>query len=259
MTVGAGHSAAKEGADKVGPGPEEPGLPSKKWLVALLCLAGVFAVLGGYDLSTLSGPGSNDAATAAKTAVAASKPAPSNAAPSSTGSPSHRAAAASGRSTRSAARQGGGAASALGVASVAAFGPLGVADGDNPGLVDRIGGNTDQPWYSQWYTTPEFGNLRSGTGFLLDMGKTVTVRDVRLVLGSALGADVQVRVGNAADLADLATVATATDVGGNVQLTATVPAEGRYVLVWCTRLPPDGQGHFQISVYNATVDGTVGT
>lgn len=26
-----------------------------------------------------------------------------------------------------------------------------------------------------------------------------------------------------------------------------------------TRLPPDGHGHYQVSVYNATVDGTAGT
>jgi hypothetical protein len=28
------------------------------------------------------------------------------------------------------------------------------------------------------------------------------------------------------------------------------------VLIWFTLLPPDGQGHYQISVYNITVDGT---
>jgi hypothetical protein len=77
------------------------------------------------------------------------------------------------------------------VASVV-VGPDGTADGDNPGLVSRIlAANPGQPGYTQWHATPEFGNLRSGTGVLLDMGETVTVRDVRLVLGSELEADVE--------------------------------------------------------------------
>jgi hypothetical protein len=50
-------------------------------------------------------------------------------------------------------------------------------------------------------------------------------------------------------------VASAWDVSGDVRLTATVPAEGRYVLVWFTRLPPDGHGHYQVSVYSISVNG----
>jgi hypothetical protein len=147
---------------------------------------------------------------------------------------------------------------ALGVASIAAFGPEGIADGDNPGLVSGIlDVGTDRPWYSHWYATPEFGNLQAGTGLLLDMGDAVRVSDLRLVLGSPLGADIQVRVGNTTAPADLATVASATDVGGTVRLPATSPASGRYVLVWFTRLPPNGQpGEYQVDVYGVQVDGT---
>jgi hypothetical protein len=144
------------------------------------------------------------------------------------------------------------------VASVVAVGPDGTADGDNPGLVSKIlAANPGQPWSTQWYATPEFGNLRSGTGVLLDMGKTVTVRDVQLVLGSEPGADVQVRVGNSGPFLDLPAVASAAGAGGTVRLTATAPAKGRYVLVWFTKLPPNGQpGQYQVDVYSVTVTGT---
>jgi hypothetical protein len=146
----------------------------------------------------------------------------------------------------------------LNVASVVAVGPDGTADGDNPGTVSRVlAPDAGQPWYTQWYATPEFGNLRSGTGLLLDMGETVSVREVQLVLGSEPGADVQVRVGSS-PLLDLPTVASATSAGGTVRLTATAPAKGRYVLIWFTQLPPDGHGHYQVSVYSAAVDGTAG-
>jgi hypothetical protein len=118
--------------------------------------------------------------------------------------------------------------------------------------------STAQPWYSQWYATPEFGHLRSGTGLLLGMGETVTVKSAQLVLGNAPGADVQVLVGNDADLADMSSVASARGVGGTVQLTATTPGSGRYVLIWFTRLPANSHGEYQVDVYGVTIDGTEG-
>ncbi|HEY2595678.1 MAG TPA: hypothetical protein VGK33_17440 [Chloroflexota bacterium] len=143
--------------------------------------------------------------------------------------------------------------------SADAFGPDGLSDGDNPGLASRIVDvSTDQPWYSQWYATPEFGNLRSGTGLLLDMGETVSVKSALLALGAAPGANVQVLVGNEADLADMSPVARAWDAGGTVRLTATTAASGRYVLIWFTRLPPNSQGEYQVDVYSVTINGTEG-
>jgi hypothetical protein len=143
------------------------------------------------------------------------------------------------------------------VVSIAAFGPTGPADGDNPSIVSRINEAGAQPWYSSWYASPAFGNLQSGTGLLLDMGGAVKLSGLRLVLGRPLGADVQVRVGNSATLAGLATVASATDVGGTVRLPVTSLVSGRYVLVWFTKLPPNGQqDQYQVGVYSVTVNGT---
>lgn len=240
MSVGIGHAAVK--ADPQPDGPRQ----GKKWKLALLGLVGVFVALACYDLIAVSGQvGSTGTVSAAGTVTPTAKGAPSAAGAATTAGP-----APSGSSTP--------ASQALTVTSVAAFGPGGTANGDNPGIVSRIlAAGTDQPWYSQWYATPEFGNLQSGTGLLLDLGETVTVTDVRLVLGRAPGADVQLRVGNSPSV-DLPSVASARDAGGAVQLTATTPAKGRYVLIWFTRLPPDGQGHYQVRVYHATVDGAAG-
>ena len=101
------------------------------------------------------------------------------------------------------------------------------------------------------------GGLRTGTGLLLDLGKSVTVTDVQLTLGSEPGADIQVRVGGIPSV-NLPTVASAWGAGGTVRLTAATPAAGRYVLIWFTRLPADGQGHYQVNVYNVSVDGVSG-
>lgn len=218
-----------------------------KWKLALIGLLGAYTVLGGYDLVSYSNVlGGSTVATGAKTVA----PAVSGARPGTLPGAAPTGPAAPGVSAT-----GTFVPRPLVVESIAAFGPEGTSDGDNPDIASRVLHlGTDQPWYSQWYATPDFGDLRSGTGLLLDMGKTVTVRNLQLGIGSAPGTDVQVRVGNSPVL-DLPTVASAWDVGGDVRLTATTPAEGRYVLVWFTRLPPVGQGHYQVSVYNVSVDG----
>jgi hypothetical protein len=49
----------------------------------------------------------------------------------------------------------------------------------------------------------------------------------------------QIRVGNQPALAPLAPVAPSAGPGGAVRLTLASPAQGRYVLVWLTKLPPE--------------------
>jgi hypothetical protein len=149
-------------------------------------------------------------------------------------------------------------ARSLTATAIEAFGPEGPSDGDHEDFAFRALDDGAAPWYSSWYLSPEFGNLKAGTGLLLDMGKSVKVSSVQLILGGQIGADVQVRVGNTAALSALSTVATATDVGGAVRLPTASRASGRYVLVWFTALPSIGDGKYQISVYDATVDGAAG-
>jgi cytoskeletal protein RodZ len=144
----------------------------------------------------------------------------------------------------------------LAPASVAAFGPAGMADGDDPQHASlAIAGNPATPWSSDWYTTAEFGNLQAGTGLLLDMGRTVTVTSVRLSLASGSGADLQVRAGDTPALADLRQVASSSGAGRTVQLPLSSPAHARYLLIWFTKLPPDASGTYQASVYKITVQG----
>jgi hypothetical protein len=138
---------------------------------------------------------------------------------------------------------------------VAAFGPAGTADGDNPQLAElAVGGNPAQPWYSQWYTTPQFGALKTGTGLLLDMGHPVTVSSVRLSLVNG-GADVQLRAGAKPVASWLPQVASAANAGGTVPFQLSAPAHVRYLLIWFTKLPPDNAGTYQANVYKITVQG----
>jgi cytoskeletal protein RodZ len=139
---------------------------------------------------------------------------------------------------------------------VAAFGPDGTANGDDPQrAAGATGASSASAWYSDWYTTADFGNLQAGTGLLLDMGRAVTITSVRLSLGHIPGADFQVRAGDTPVLADLRQVAGSSGAAGLVHVSLSAPAHARYLLIWFTKLPPDPSGTYQVSVYNISVQG----
>jgi hypothetical protein len=144
--------------------------------------------------------------------------------------------------------------------SATAIGPDGASDGDHPDLASLVvDPHSMTSWVTHWYETAYFGNLQDGTGLLLDMGRTVTIRQIKLALGGSpgfWGADVQIRVGDNPNLAGLAPVATANDVGGWVTADLKGPVTGRYVQIWFTKLPLDQQGTFQEHVYGVTVHGS---
>ncbi|MFZ2044045.1 MAG: hypothetical protein WAV12_08625 [Trebonia sp.] len=214
----------------------------RKWTIMLAGLAVVFVVLVGYDLisgGVLTGAPASPA-TSPKATASSTRPTAS-ASSSPTASSSSSAVAT-------------GPAVTLTVANATAFGPDGTSDGDNPGMASRVlrGGGA---WDSSWYATAEFGHMQSGTGILLDMGHAVMVNSVGLVLGTAAGADVQVRLGDAADLDSMSTAADMPDARGTLHLPLSSPASARYVLIWFTRLPVKSPGKYQVSLYKATVDG----
>lgn len=170
-----------------------------------------------------------------------------------TGQPSPGPSASPSRTTVKAKGKTAGPATVLSVASAQAFGPSGTSDGDNSDLAESvISGDGTRSWHTKWYATAHFGNLQSGTGLLLDMGKTVTVTKVTLELAAG-GADVTIRVGNTPGA--LTKIADGTGVGGTVSLPAATPASGRYVEVWFSSLPEDSTGTYQESVYGVQVTG----
>jgi hypothetical protein len=139
---------------------------------------------------------------------------------------------------------------------VAAFGPAGTTDGDNPGNVAQaVAGDPAIPWDTDWYASPDFFDLQGGTGLLLDMGRTVTVSSVDVSLGGEPGASLQLRAGSEPTLAWLPTVAGVSDAGGTVQLRPTAPVHVRYVLIWFTNLPPNPDGTYQASIYQVVIQG----
>ena len=141
-------------------------------------------------------------------------------------------------------------------AGIAAFGPGGTSNGDDPQAATlAIDGNRRTGWHTAWYTTPDFGRLQSGTGLLLDMGQPVAISSASITFGPGSGGTFELRAGNSPALASLNPVAQAADPGGPVTVPVTRPVRARYLLVWITSLPPDNSGTYQAFIYDITVRG----
>ena len=148
------------------------------------------------------------------------------------------------------------APTALPVASATAFGPAGPSQGDNPSMAGlAIDGTNTTAWQTDWYATSTFNGTQAGTGLLLDMGSSVQVSAVELLLGPAAGGTIQLRAGDTPALADLPVVAQAANPGGTLTLQPSAPVTAQYVLIWFTQLPPDNAGTYQAYVYNVSVSG----
>jgi hypothetical protein len=239
--------------------PAEPARPGRKWMSGVAALVVLFVGLAGYDLISggIASAGRpsvpHTAAAAAPRATAAASAQSATPVPG----PGTSIVASPAPSASSSTAASAAPTSLLTIASAAAYGPDGPSDGDHPDLAPGvINGGDGQPWHSSWYASAEFGNLQSGTGLLLDMGETVNLSRVQLVLGSPVGADVRVQVGDASLAGELPVAASAFDAGGTVRLRLADATSGRYVLIWFTQLPPDSPGKYQVSVYGVSVYGT---
>jgi putative peptide zinc metalloprotease protein len=150
------------------------------------------------------------------------------------------------------------------------FDPLdtqGDPNDENDGLAgNAIDGDPATAWRSQYYLgNPVFGGLKTGSGLILDMGRRVRLRSVKVTFGhepgTGSGADVAIELGDsdtlaASTLGTFTTVASADDVGGTHTFRTSSSARGRYVLIWFTKLPPVGPDRFEAEIYGITVRGS---
>ncbi len=137
--------------------------------------------------------------------------------------------------------------------SAAGFDPLGDDLEENPQFAPyAIDNKPSTEWHTTNYNTAEFGRLKEGVGLILDMNGPVQISDVVVSLANTPGASVQLKVGNAADLSVLKTVAESKDASGTVTLTPGKPVTGQYVLIWFTRLPPH-EGRYRGTIYDVIV------
>ena len=126
-----------------------------------------------------------------------------------------------------------------------------------------IDNNPRTAWMSQWYRTPTFGDLKAGSGLMINMGKPVRYSSVTVTFDSVPGANVELLVGTSsvrskANLDSMTTVASATSPTNTYTFHITSQAAGQYLVIWFTRLPPapHSTGKYQAEVFNVIVRGT---
>ncbi|MBX6381626.1 MAG: protein kinase family protein [Microbispora sp.] len=137
--------------------------------------------------------------------------------------------------------------------SATGFDPLGSDHIEKPELARlAIDGKPSTEWHTDSYTSADLGRLKDGVGLILDMGKSIPIADVVVSFGDAGGGTVQLKVGDAAELSALKTVAEKKGASGSVTFTPAKPATGQYVLIWFTRLP-SYNGQYRGTIYDVTV------
>jgi hypothetical protein len=133
---------------------------------------------------------------------------------------------------------------------------------------NAIDGKPSTAWETESYKTATFGDLKPGTGLILDMGQSVRLSKVEVLFGSTCCTSATIYVGNnpavsQAAFATFTKVASGSNISGDYTFPVSSAATGRYVVVWLTSLPlaPPSAGApanlpYMGLVYEVTVRGT---
>ena len=150
--------------------------------------------------------------------------------------------------------------------SANSFDALGDDGGNEDGSAAKyaIDNNPSTFWHTDYYLTyPALGNLKKGTGLILDMGKQVRLSQVVVQFGASCCTDVEIEIGNnntpvPSALNSFTEVASSTTAHGSTTFDMSGKTAGRYVLIWMTRLPPlaGTANEYQAQIYNVVVHGS---
>ena len=135
---------------------------------------------------------------------------------------------------------------------------------DPGGAQYAIDGNTSTAWHTSYYLGYSvFGNLKKGTGLLLDMGKQVQLSQVAVQFGTSCCTHAEIEIGNtstadAAGLSSFTELQSSTTAQGVTTFNVTKKAAGRYVLIWITDLPPllGNPGKYEAFIYDVSIRGS---
>jgi serine/threonine protein kinase len=169
------------------------------------------------------------------------------------------------------------AGTVLAPANVLTFNPYGKpTPGNNENTASlKFTAGTDSPisWStSYYYSRPDFGGLKPGTGLLIDLGKQVKLSQVEVTFSSGGGpTTAAIYLGNddtdttATALSNFTLVSPSASVSGDHKFPVSSNATGRYVLIWITNLPkllktPPGASagitYYEAQISNVVVRGS---
>lgn len=149
------------------------------------------------------------------------------------------------------------------ISKATSFDPYPGSGDENPDLVPlAIDGNRATAWETlTYYNNPALGGEKDGVGLLLDLGR---IHDVRLVTVDLEGTGTSLELRAASSSAavppsgsaqDYRLLGTVSDAGSSAVFRLKKPVTTRYLLVWLTRLPPEGANSFRGGVAEVKVLG----
>jgi hypothetical protein len=153
-------------------------------------------------------------------------------------------------------------------AGISTFNIFGNDSEDGPGAVNAIDGNPSTFWHTDFYENyPKFGNLKSGTGLIINMGKQVRLSQVDVQFGTVCCTTAEIYLGNSNTMSPQALnnftlVSPSATAAGNHVYNVSSQTTGQYVLVWLTDLPPEQGGppnQYEARIYNIVVRGVAGS
>jgi hypothetical protein len=101
-------------------------------------------------------------------------------------------------------------------------------------------------WYTQTYNRPEFGGLKEGVGFQIQLAAPSTISGITIKTNSS-GGNVEVRSTDAANPSG-GTLLVASPVAPDTVLTFAEPVETGSIVLWFTSLPQAPDGRYRVEV-----------
>ncbi|MBB4713942.1 serine/threonine protein kinase [Streptomyces luteogriseus] len=135
------------------------------------------------------------------------------------------------------------------------FDPLGNDGSENPDEIDRLYDNAPGTyWETSFYTSADFGRLKSGVGVILDLGKVQDVGKVTVSLKGETSVELRAASGVATQPQSLdGYTKVAQGSGTTVALKPDESLKSRYLLLWLTKLPLTDDGNYRGRVVDVKV------
>ncbi|WMD09904.1 protein kinase family protein [Streptomyces sp. FXY-T5] len=135
------------------------------------------------------------------------------------------------------------------------FDPLGNDGSENPDEIDRLYDNVPGTyWETSFYTSADFGRLKSGVGVILDLGKVQDVGKVTVSFKGETSVELRAATGVATQPQSLdGYTKVAQGSGTTVALKPDESLKSRYLLVWLTKLPLTDDGNYRGRVVDVKV------
>jgi hypothetical protein len=134
----------------------------------------------------------------------------------------------------------------IAIESAEDFDPLGNGVENGQVIENAYDGDSSTSWHTVSYASAEFGNLKSGVGIMLDLGKAQEISSVELSFVGNTSVELRTAPADASETPSSVDAFTrqASGDGTDVTLKPTKPVTSRYLLVWLTKLP-DSDGGFR--------------